>query len=177
VSRAGYNDDGDGDNWSLIRWRGAVTSAIKGKRGQAFLRELAAAMDAMPEKVLIANAAVADGAVCTLGVVAQARGLDLQRLDVAMDDWDWDHIGAELGISPTLAREVMYENDEAVNEDRYIDIEVCGPMRPHWPEWGKHTRTVRVPDQRAAERRWQYMRNWVEKHLQSTTSSLKEPTP
>lgn len=44
MSRSGYNDDCDG--WALIRWRGAVNSAINGKRGQAFLRELVAALDA-----------------------------------------------------------------------------------------------------------------------------------
>ncbi|MBQ1763251.1 MAG: hypothetical protein IIZ92_10175 [Aquincola sp.] len=165
MSRSGFTDSDECDQWAMIRWRGAVTSSIRGARGQAFLRELAAAMDAMPEKVLIANAAVADGAVCTLGVVAQARGLDLQRLDVAMEDWDWDHIGKELGISPSLAREVMYENDEAVNEDRYVDVEICGPVRPWLPEWGSHQRTFCVPDPRAGARRWRYMRDWVARHL------------
>jgi hypothetical protein len=41
--------------WSHIRWRGAVASAIRGGRGQAFLREMLAAMDAMPVKRLVAN--------------------------------------------------------------------------------------------------------------------------
>ncbi|KGC50992.1 hypothetical protein DO66_5867 [Burkholderia pseudomallei] len=36
MSRSGYSDDCGG--WSLIRWRGAVNSAIKGARGQKFLR-------------------------------------------------------------------------------------------------------------------------------------------
>ena len=39
MSRSGYSDDLD--NWDLIRWRGQVSSAIRGKRGQGFLRELA----------------------------------------------------------------------------------------------------------------------------------------
>ncbi len=165
MSRAGYNDDGDGDNWSLIRWRGAVASAIKGARGQALLRELAAAMDAMPEKVLIAGAAAADGCVCTLGVVAQARGLDLQALDADMQDWEWDSIAKQLGVSPALVREVMWENDEVFGDDRWIEFEVCGPMRQHWPDWGKHKRTALVPDPTAGARRWRYMRDWVAKHL------------
>lgn len=37
MSRSGYTDDCD-DQWALIRWRGAVNSAIKGKRGQQALR-------------------------------------------------------------------------------------------------------------------------------------------
>lgn len=35
MSRSGYSDDCYG--WELICWRGAVNSAIKGKRGQSFL--------------------------------------------------------------------------------------------------------------------------------------------
>lgn len=56
MSRSGYADWCD-DNWAMIRWRGAVASAVRGKRGQAFLRELATTLDAMPEKRLIGGAA------------------------------------------------------------------------------------------------------------------------
>ncbi|ENQ7660184.1 hypothetical protein ACEQOL_006537 [Pseudomonas aeruginosa] len=60
MSRSGYCDDLD--NWSLICWRGAVSSAIKGKRGQAFLIELreAAAREAdKAHKKAINNEALA----------------------------------------------------------------------------------------------------------------------
>lgn len=53
MSRSGYNDDID--NWALIKWRGQVASAIRGKRGQKMLRDLLAALDAMPEKSLIVH--------------------------------------------------------------------------------------------------------------------------
>lgn len=53
MSRSGYIDELD--QWDLIRYRGQVASAIRGKRGQAFLRDLLAALDAMPEKRLIAG--------------------------------------------------------------------------------------------------------------------------
>lgn len=53
MSRSGYSDDDDDDGGSRLNlWRGAVERAIKGKRGQAFLRELGAALDAMPDKRL-----------------------------------------------------------------------------------------------------------------------------
>ena len=62
MSRSGYSEDCDG--WALVRWRGAVKSAIRGQRGQAFLRELLAALDAIPDKRLIAEELVdAQGAV------------------------------------------------------------------------------------------------------------------
>lgn len=46
MSRSGYSDDID--QWDLICWRGAVASAIRGKRGQAFLLEMWKAMTALP---------------------------------------------------------------------------------------------------------------------------------
>ena len=57
MSRSGYHDDCEG--WDLIR--GAVKSAIRGRRGQAFLKEMLAALDALPEKRLITEDLVIDG--------------------------------------------------------------------------------------------------------------------
>lgn len=54
MSRSGYDDDVD-DNWSLIRYRGMVTSAVRGRRGQALLKDILIAMNAMPVKQLIAH--------------------------------------------------------------------------------------------------------------------------
>lgn len=42
MSRSGYSEELD--QWDLIRWRGQVASAIRGKRGQAFLRAMLAAL-------------------------------------------------------------------------------------------------------------------------------------
>ena len=75
MSRSGYSVDGDLDHWQLIRWRGAVNSAMNGKRGQAFLRELLDALDALPEPKLIDHDLVRyDGSTdtnlfCALGAV------------------------------------------------------------------------------------------------------------
>jgi hypothetical protein len=136
VSRDIFNYiEDERQNWSFIRWQGAVKSAIRGKRGQAFLRELADAMDAMPDKRLIDRAANRDGAYCALGVVAAARGIDLVRLNSIMDDMD-DHdtklVADAFGISDALAREIMYANDDSLN------------WRPETPE-----------------QRWQRMREWI----------------
>ena len=56
MSRSGYSDEGS--SWDTIRWRGAVAAALRGKRGQQVLAEILAALDAMPEKELIAEALV-----------------------------------------------------------------------------------------------------------------------
>ena len=109
VSRSGYSDDYDLENWDLIRWRGQVASAIRGKRGQAFLRELVAALDAMPEKRLIANELESFGNVCAIGSVGMQRGVDMTKLDPD----DYDRIAATFGIAPQLVQEIEWMNDEA----------------------------------------------------------------
>lgn len=106
MGRSGYDVDCDG--WALIRWRGAVSSAIRGERGQAFLRELRDAMDAMPDKRLVAEELQADGCYCAMGVVAAARGVDM----TALDAWDYDQVSKSLGIAQAMAREIAFMNDE-----------------------------------------------------------------
>jgi hypothetical protein len=129
MSRSGYTDDCD-DRWSWICWRGAVKSAIRGKRGQAFLRETLAALDAMPERKLIRHDLIKlprpverwdqQGiwfwdieteleSVCTLGAVGRARNIDMSEVDPE----DHDSVAALFGIPHTLACEIMYMNDEA----------------------------------------------------------------
>ena len=54
MSRAGYYEDDD-DPLALGRWRAQVMSATRGRRGQQFLRDLLASLDAMPEKRLITD--------------------------------------------------------------------------------------------------------------------------
>ena len=108
MSRAGYSDDFD-DHWSLIMWRGAVASSIRGRKGQAFLRELRDALDEMPAKRLIEEELVVEGEACALGVVAQRRGIDVSSIDT----YDYSSIHVPFGISNALAREIIWENDES----------------------------------------------------------------
>ena len=110
MSRSGYSDDCDG--WSLIMYRGAVASATKGRRGQRLLRELLAAIDAMPDKRLIANDLEASGEVCALGALGRQRRLDMSGLDPE----DAKYCAKVFGIAPALLREIVYENDEFYRE-------------------------------------------------------------
>lgn len=157
MSRSGYSDDCDG--WALIRWRGAVTSAIRGQRGQAMLRELAAALDALPEKRLAAGVlATEDGGYCALGTLGRARGMDMAQIDPD----DPDAVARAFGVAEALASEVMWMNDATIRDERtYLNVEVCGPMRG----WERHTQLRWVADPRAAEKRWQTMRRWVASHI------------
>ncbi|TPN44888.1 hypothetical protein [Mesorhizobium sp. B1-1-7] len=119
MSRSGYIDDMD-DQWAHIRWRDAVKAAIRGKRGQAFLREMLAAMDALPEKKLVSSELETEGQVCAIGSVGRVRGIDMQKLDPE----DIETVAATFGISEALAREIVFENDEAwgvrTDEERFV---------------------------------------------------------
>ena len=108
MSRSGYSDDGE-DGWQLIMWRGAVASAIRGRRGQAFLKEMLAALDAMPVKRLVADDLEKDGEVCAIGSVGKARGTPMAGIDPE----DYGAIAKAFGISEALAREAMFVNDES----------------------------------------------------------------
>jgi hypothetical protein len=107
VSRSGYTDEMD-DSWALIRWRGAVESALSGKRGQALLREMAAALDGMPVKELVRGELEDGDSVCALGAVGRCRGLKMAEIDPE----DYEQVAAKFGIAEALAREIEYENDE-----------------------------------------------------------------
>ena len=106
MSRAGYCEDID--QWDLIRWRGAVTSAIRGARGQAFFRDMLAALDAMPVKELIASELVSERGCCALGAVAKKWNIDVS----GMDPEDYEQISKTFGIAEAMVREIEYVNDE-----------------------------------------------------------------
>lgn len=105
MSRSGYSDDCD----NLELYRAAVDRAMSGKRGQAFLRELANALDSMPEKSLIAGELVSEsGAVCAIGAVCKARALDVSHIDYE----DPYSVAMAIGVARSMAAEIAYMNDE-----------------------------------------------------------------
>lgn len=134
--RSGYTDDID--NWQLIKWRGMVASAIRGKRGQKLLRDLRDSLNAMPEKALIANEfALEDGSVCALGCVYKARGLPGAE---NVDSEEHDFLADKLDVASCLIQEIEYENDEG-----------------YYGSW----REVETP-----EKRWERIMKWCNKHIQ-----------
>lgn len=107
MSRSGYCDDQE--NWEMIRWRGAVAAAMKGKRGQVLLRELRDALDAMTDKRLIAGELVTpEGAVCVLGALGVRRAMPALA---DLEPTDYDAVAAEFGVAPALVQEIEDAND------------------------------------------------------------------
>jgi hypothetical protein len=154
MSRSGYSDDyGDEDPLLLGRWRGAVLSSIRGKRGQAFLREMVAALDAMPKKRLISHDLVqyapafvppeiAIPCVCAIGSVGLKRGVTMETLD----PHEADQIADTFGIAAALVREIEFVNDEC----------------------GRHSETP--------EERWFRVRKWAETQLAAPLPAPPEAT-
>jgi hypothetical protein len=140
MNRSGY-DDYDGDAADLNLYRANVERALAGRRGQAFLKEMLAAMDALPEKKLIPGLMQEDsGEVCAIGSVSKARGIDMERLNQLAEDEDPDlprAIAKQFGIAACMAREIMYWNDADARD----------------PE---------TPEQRFAR-----MRKWIERQIKA----------
>jgi len=153
MSRSGYSHSLD--EWDLIRWRGAVKSAIRGRRGQAFLRELRDALDAMPNKRLIAKELIDEkGEVCAIGAVCKARGVDVSGVDIE----DPPAVAELVGIAGALAAEIEYENDEALVYGEPVERE----------SWTGQKYTHRPLVSMTPETRWQHMRQWVDRHIQAS---------
>lgn len=136
MSRHGYVDDCD----YIELYRGQVASAIRGRRGQAFLRRLRDTLDAMPQKRLVAGwLHREDGEVCALGAEARARSIETPP-DVDIEDDDAEGLvvawaAGAFDIAGCLAAEIMYLNDEAS----------CSP-----------------------EERWRYLRRWLDEKIKES---------
>lgn len=173
MSRSGYSDDyGDDDPLAMGRWRQAVQRAMDGKRGQAFLRDLLATLDAMPDKRLYAGSfATEDGEFCTLGAHAARKGVRVDDLGNS-EDCDTERVGERFGIARSMAAEIMYMNDEwLVDQWTSIEVEICGPIRP----FESRIRHAWVPNPRQAEKRWQLVREWVVESLKSPPAAGDAP--
>lgn len=142
MSRSGYVDD-DCHDPHFARWRGAVTKAMKGKRGQAFLKELLAEMEKVEgtEDAILITAALQDeeGDYCALGMVGRARGTDMTKVDPE----DPESVASLFGIARAMACEIQYMNDE----------------------YGRYDETP--------QDRFTRMKKWVEKQILEEVSSGK----
>ena len=173
MSRSGYIDDNE-DPLAQGRWRQAVRRSLEGKRGQMLLRELVEALDAMQDRRLYSGSfATAEGEFCTLGVLGAKRGT---KMDDLGDEHDCDTatVGQRFGIAPAMAAEIMYMNDEyAVDEWKWVDVEICGPLRNNWRD--QRVRSVRVHNDNHPVERWQRMRAWAVANLKPPNVAINLP--
>ena len=144
MSRSGYDEDYESDNnWGWIQWAGRVASSIRGKRGQAMLRALRDALDAMEVKALVKDSLVTrDGDCCAIGALLKQREPPyMVAIFECQDGGEEDEleefneiIAEDLDVAAPLVQEIVYQNDER-----------CSLSTP--------------------EERWTKMRAWVEKYI------------
>lgn len=155
MSRSGYSEDCD----YLHLYRANVERSLGSKRGQAFLREMATALDSLPVKELVDGDLVRDdGACCALGSVAIARKMNVADID----ECEPDDVADAFGIARVMACEIAYENDESGPSL----VEVEGPIPP-WVDW--QSKIFQRRDETPAER-WKRMRQWVASQLGQETT-------
>lgn len=164
MSRHGYSDDYSNE-WHDIaangRWKASLNRAIKGKRGQAFLRAFIDQLESMPlDKRELGADSITEpsGAMCSLGVMLHANGKPAPSPESesylgpfeGWEEWEtrewWTEnagpaIAEDLNIAKSMAEEIMYVNDEWFNPPRDC------------------------PRQRERRLRWAYMLRWAKSKL------------
>ena len=127
----------EGESPAAYLWESVLNRAIAGKRGQAFLRELEAALLHLPRRRVISESLARSGDVCTLGALALHRKVrtgvlheeaiaELERRSDDVSEEMWDYASGELGIARTLAWEIIYRTDDITEamtpEQRYDEM-------------------------------------------------------
>lgn len=162
--RIRVSEEEDFNNQAFL-WEANLERSLKGRKGQSALRELEAALLALPDKRLIANDTVsADGSVCAIAALAKHRGYQGDMTLPKQPDWNsdadkdspyWDDyeyeeavegamvkIATDLGVPPMVAKAIIYEND---NDDYRPDP--------------------------TPEKRYARVLSWVQRKIQATTSA------
>ncbi len=122
--RISFSDDEDFPG-QVDLWQGNCERSLRGKKGQRELRELHAALLALPGKRLIHGALEDEsGGVCAIGAYGKRKGVDLSRFDV---DTDTDQVGIAGGMPPLVAWKVVEMNDvefgrHVTPEQRYLKL-------------------------------------------------------
>ena len=90
-------------------WNANCRRSINGKAGQRELRELEAALLALPEKRLIRDLLQDDeGGVCAIGCYAKHKGVDLSKFDPEDES---DEVGIAAGMPRLVAWQLVALND------------------------------------------------------------------
>jgi len=103
-------------------WQANCERSLRGREGQAELRELREALLALPDKRLIHGSLIdAEGEVCAIGAYAQRKGLDLSTFD---PEDETDKVGIIAGMPKMVAWKVVEMNDMELHsrftpEERY----------------------------------------------------------
>jgi hypothetical protein len=128
--RIGYSDEEDYPGQFGL-WQGNCSRSLSGRNGQASLRELEAALVALPSKRLIANELDDGEDVCAIGALVRYK----QHTPKADPECEMEDIGVECGMPRLVAWKVVELNDIELDyrwtggsrvpytpEERYISV-------------------------------------------------------
>ena len=92
------------------------------------------ALDALPDKALIAEELEQDGYVCAIGSVGKMNGMDLSKLDPE----NHEQLADAFDISPAMVKEIEFINDDELVEITPVSIRMrkrilAANMRPKPP--------------------------------------------
>ena len=104
-------------------WQANVHRSLHGKRGQTELRELEAALLALPVPRLIYGTLTDDdGGICAIAAYGRHKGVDLSTFDAEEDSVDVGIIG---GMPRLVAWQIVELNDSGrreTPEERYVRV-------------------------------------------------------
>lgn len=172
MSRSSYTDDyGDEYPGQLELYRANVARSMRGKRGQARLRELRDALVALPVKELhedlFAEGTPQQPRVCALGAWATAKTGDPQaaaemlRFPVDGNDEDTSEDLEKHGWPRLVVLDTIYQNDR----DFYVYETYEWPVQ----RW-QHFPIQRARPETPAER-YRRVLSWVEEQIQPPTQA------
>lgn len=161
MSRINYSDDEERPGQFAL-WQANCRRSIKSKAGQRELRELEAALLALPDKRLIHGSLTDDdGDVCAIGAYARHKGVDLSKFDPEDES---DEVGIAAGMPRLVAWKVVELNDIEL-DGHYVVME--GPtQRFKYLGAGGGCGSVFVPW--TPEERYEKVLAWVRRQLVET---------
>jgi hypothetical protein len=113
--RISYTDEEDFPGQFGL-WQGNCQRSLSGKQGQAALRELEAALVALPSKRLIANELDNGQDVCAIGALVRYKKIT----PLADPEYEMEQVGIECGMPRLVAWTVVEINDNEL-DFRYVD--------------------------------------------------------
>ena len=174
MSRIAYSDDEDFSGQFEL-WQANCDRSLAGRKGQTSLRQLEAALMALPKKRLVAHAVACEGDVCAVGAYlalrrATDRGLTMveaqQELESDMgpkddqDDIDTAELGEKSGMPRLVAWKLGSLNDIELNHEI---VTAEGPQ--HWGNEHYYEHGVRMSVNVTPERRYELVLAFVHERI------------
>ncbi len=150
--RLNYSDEEDYPGQYAL-WQANCRRSLRGRAGQRELRELEAALLALPEKRLIRNALTDDdGGVCAIACYAKHKGFDVSKFD---PEYESDEVGIAAGMPDLVAWKVVALNDIECDDVWEVAL---GPVQPGY---GVYRGGIPLVREMEPEERYEKVLMWV----------------